>query len=105
MYWLVFARGGGHFDCDYAAAVYDKSADVRVGQKIDADLLRIVDGVEQVGDVAVDVFYPSCCEAPVFFPQPEHNQTAARVGKSAISGPKILRYQWRVATSPIQGIS
>ena len=91
MYWLVLTRGSGHFDCNDAAAVYDKFADVRVGQQIDTDLLQIVDGVEQIGDDAVGIFYPSYCEAPVFFTQPEYNQASVRIGKGTISGPKILR--------------
>ena len=91
MHWLMLARSSGHFDRDHAATIQDKPPDVRVGQEIDADFLRIVYCIKQVGDDPIDILNASCCEAPVLLLKPEHNQAAVCVGKGTISGPKIPR--------------
>ena len=66
---------------------------LRVGQQVHADFLAVIQAVKQFPAHLGDVGDALNRELPLLFPHPQQHDAAPRVGKGAVSGPKILRHR------------
>ncbi|WP_154048455.1 hypothetical protein [Thiomonas intermedia] len=62
-----------------------------IGQQVDADLLAVVEVVEQLGSHLLGVRYARWLKAPLALAQPQHHHTAIGVGHGAVGGPEVVR--------------